>query len=280
MFHRQPLALERQWLPVIVQSALRFARQVVYSIPKTMADNISPNTKEAPPVPSRVLAIMAHPDDPEFFAGGTLAAWASRGAEVYVLILTDGSKGSDDPTMTPQALAAIRQQEQLAASAAEGVKDVFFLGYTDGELVATSQSVQRDVVRVIRRLRPDAILTLDPSIIFTDDGRITHSDHRAAGQIAVDVAKIAAGNRFYFPELLTEGLEPHQVREIYIASPTQANFDVDITDCLDKKIQALKAHRSQIKDMDRLEKRFRSASIRAADGSERWVERLRRFILV
>lgn len=246
-----------------------------------MAENTSPTQKEAPPIPRRVLAIMAHPDDPEFFAGGTLAAWASCGAEVYVLILTDGSKGSDDPAMTPDALVAIRQQEQRAASAAEGVKDVFFLGYVDGELVSTSPQIQRDVVRVIRQLRPDAVLTLDPSLVFTDDGRITHSDHRAAGQIAVDVAKIAAGNRFYFPELLAEGLEPHQVREVYIASPTaQPNYEVDITDCLEKKIAALKAHRSQIKDMDRLENRYRSASIRAADGTERWVEKLRRFVLV
>jgi LmbE family N-acetylglucosaminyl deacetylase len=246
-----------------------------------MAESIPSPSKEAPPVPRRVLAVMAHPDDPEFFAGGTLASWAARGAEVYVLILTDGSKGSDDPAMTPDALAAIRQQEQRAACAAEGVEDVFFLGYTDGALVPTSPQVQRDVVRVIRQLRPDAILTLDPSLVFTDDGRITHSDHRAAGQIAVDVAKIAAGNRFYFPELLAQGLEPHQVREIYITSPTsQPNFEVDITDCLDKKIAALGAHRSQIKDMDRLEKRFRSASIRAADGTERWVEKLRRFVLV
>jgi LmbE family N-acetylglucosaminyl deacetylase len=245
-----------------------------------MTDKNPPTPKEAPPVPRRVLAIVAHPDDPEFFAGGTLAAWAARGAEVYVLILTDGSKGSDNPEMTPAALAAIREQEQRAASAVEGVKDVLFLGYVDGELVPTSPQVQCDVVRVIRRLRPDAIITTDPSVIFTDDGRITHSDHRAAGQIAVDLAKIAAGNRFYFPELLAEGLEPHQVSEVYITSPTQPNFEVDITDCLDKKIAALKCHRSQIKDMDRLEKRFRSASIRAADGTERWVEKLRRFVLV
>ncbi len=245
-----------------------------------MTENNPPNQKQATPVPRRVLAIVAHPDDPEFFAGGTLAAWAGQGADVYVLILTDGSKGSDDPGMTPAALVAIRQHEQRAASAVEGVKDVFFLGYVDGELLPTSPQVQRDVVRVIRRLRPDAILTTDPSVIFTDDGRITHSDHRAAGQIAVDVAKIAAGNRFYFPELLVEGLEPHQVSEVYLTSPTQPNCEVDITDSIDKKIAALKCHRSQIKDMDRLEKRFRSASVRAADGTERWIEKLRRFVLV
>ena len=149
----------------------------------------------------RVLVVLAHPDDPEFFCGGTLAKWAREGKEIQYLLLTCGDKGSDNPEMTPETLCADRQIEQRAAAAVIGAKDVVFLDYHDGELMNTLD-VRREIVRAIRRFKPHTVVTCDPTTYFRANAYINHVDHRTAGAATLDAIFPAAGNRMYFSELL------------------------------------------------------------------------------
>lgn len=192
----------------------------------------------------RALVIAAHPDDPDFGAGGTAALWTQDGWEFYYLVCTNGSKGSDDPEMTPEMLVRLREPEQRDAAAILGVKDVFFLGYEDGELTYT-RDLLRDVVRYIRLLRPYAVFTHDPTVLYHNEGFINHTDHRCTGLVVTDAVYPTARDRLNFPEHEAEGLRPHKVKELYLWGSNQANFSVDITDVIDQKIQALLAHRSQ-----------------------------------
>ena len=195
----------------------------------------------------RVMVIMAHPDDPEFFTGGTIALWARGGAEVIYLILTNGNKGSQDPEMTPERLTKLRQDEQRTAASLLGVKTIIFLDEPDGELQATLQLRQR-VVKEIRRHRPDIVICPDPSTYYFGDTYVNHPDHRAAGQVALEAIFPAARNPMYHPELLGEGLLPYAVHEIYLTGTAQPNRWVDVTDVMDVKVQAIRSHASQLPD--------------------------------
>ncbi len=201
--------------------------------------------------PTRAMVIMAHPDDPEFFCGGTTALWASHGCQVTYLILTNGNKGSDDPTMTPAALKDIRQKEQRAAADVLGVERVIFFDEPDGELQSTLE-LRKKVVAEIRRYQPEVVVGPDPSRFFFADSYINHVDHRAAGLVTIDAVFPAARNRMYHPELLDDGLEPHTVKQVYLAGTEQPNLWVDIGPVLEKKIAALVCHASQIFDADEL----------------------------
>lgn len=209
----------------------------------------------------RVLVVLAHPDDPEFFCGATLAKWARQGKEIHYLLLTCGDKGSDDPAMTPDALCADRQVEQRAAAAVIGAHDVKFLDNPDGEL-ANTPAVRREIVRAIRRVKPHRVVTSDPMTYIRMNMNINHGDHRAAGAATLDALFPAAGNRMYFPELLEEGLEPYAPKEVWLSIPTEPNMWVNVTSTLDIKIAALREHRSQVKDPDVLEKRMRERYLR------------------
>jgi LmbE family N-acetylglucosaminyl deacetylase len=197
----------------------------------------------------RVMVIMAHPDDPEFFTGGTIALWVRNGAEIIYLILTNGNKGSDDPAMTPQRLAELRQDEQRTAASLLGVKTIIFFDEPDGELQATLQ-LRKRVVREIRRHRPGVIICPDPSAYYFESAYINHPDHRAAGRVAMEAIFPAARNAMYHPELLEEGLSPHPVHEIYLTGTTQPNRWVDITSMMDVKTRAIRSHASQLSDPD------------------------------
>jgi LmbE family N-acetylglucosaminyl deacetylase len=226
--------------------------------------------------PRRALAISAHPDDTEFGCAGTAALWAREGWEFYYLILTNGAKGSDDPNMTPQKLAPIRKEEQRAAAKVVGVKDVFFLDHEDGELTY-SRELLGEVVRQIRTLKPYAVFTSDPESIIVRDSFINHSDHRCAGLVAIDAVYPAARDRWNFHEQIEEGLEPHKVSELYVWSFDKANFNVDITDVIELKLQALSQHKSQFGDspefLDYVRTRWR-------DEHGRHVESFRRVVLM
>ncbi len=222
----------------------------------------------------RVLVVLAHPDDPEFFCGATLAKWARQGKEIRYLLLTCGDKGSDDPTMTPAALCADRQTEQRAAAAVIGAKDVLFQSHPDGEL-ANTLDVRREIVREVRRYKPQIVVTSDPTALFRGNISVNHPDHRAAGAATVDAIFPAAGNRMYFPELLAEGLEPHMPRELWLSVPAEPNMWVDVTDTVDVKLAALHKHASQIKDMDALDKRIRERLRRPEVDSESYMEAFR-----
>jgi LmbE family N-acetylglucosaminyl deacetylase len=194
-----------------------------------------------------VMAIFAHPDDPEFVAGGTLARWAAAGRQLIYVILTDGSKGSSDPTITTEALIQTRQREQRDAARALGCADVVFLPYEDAMLESTI-AVRRDVVREIRRFRPEIVVCFDPTVFWVGDAYIQHPDHRASGEAALAAIFPAARDRLTFPELLAEGLDPHNVDDIYLASPADPNCWIDIGDTIERKTAAMALHRSQVGD--------------------------------
>jgi LmbE family N-acetylglucosaminyl deacetylase len=223
----------------------------------------------------RALVVAAHPDDSEFGCGGTAALWSRQGWEFYYLVCTNGNKGSADPEMTPERLAPLRQEEQRAAARRLGVKDVFFLNYEDGELTYT-RKLLGEVVRHIRLIRPYAVFTSDPETIIVRDSFVNHSDHRCAGLVAIDAVYPAARDRWNFPEHLEEGLEPHNVKEIYIWSMDKGNFCVDITDIVDLKIQALLEHKSQFGDGAEF---LRFVKERWRDESGRYLERFRRVVM-
>jgi len=229
---------------------------------------------ERPRTLDRILVILAHPDDPEFFCGATIAKWAREGRHIRYCMLTCGDKGSDDPDMTHDRLCAIRHEEQTNAARVLGVADLVWLNYPDGELVPTLETRLR-VAREIRKFKPDVVVTCDPTRVITPFGTINHPDHRAAGQIALDAIMPGAGNRMYFTELLSEGLEPHQVKEVYIAGAAEPDTVIDVTDTFDVKLRALREHKSQIKDPDGLEQRMRARFSR--DGI--FVEMFKRLVL-
>ncbi len=202
-----------------------------------------------PDRPQRVLVVMAHPDDAEFICAGTVARWASEGSEIVYVLVTSGDKGSNDPTMTPEQLVAIREAEQLEAARILGVRHVEFLRYRDAEVVPDLR-LRRDIVRVIRRFKPDAVICQDPTSRYFGQQYIQHPDHIAVGEATLAAIFPSARDRLTFPELLEEGLEPHIVPHVYLTGSQNPDVFIDITASFDRKIAALRAHRSQLGDWD------------------------------
>jgi LmbE family N-acetylglucosaminyl deacetylase len=206
---------------------------------------------------ARALVVTAHPDDVDFGAGGTVASWTAAGIDVAYCICTSGDAGGFDDTPRHE-MGPLREAEQRAAAAAIGVADVRFLGHPDGRLTA-SIALRRDISREIRRFRPDRVLTQSPEIWWRRLGA-SHPDHRAAGEAAVAAVYPDARNPFAHPELLAEeGLEPWSVREIWLMAAPDERVDhvVDITDTVEQKLKALRAHVSQTAHMTDLEQRIR-----------------------
>jgi len=198
------------------------------------------------------MSIQAHPDDQEFTIAGTLAKWVQAGCEVISVIVTNGNAGSNDEKMSGRdkpALAHRREKEQRAANAILGVKETIFLGYPDGELEATL-ALRKDLTRLIRRCRPDVVLTGDPTQRFYDGEYVNHPDHRATADAACDAVFPSACTRLIFTDLLAEGLEPHKVKRLYLWGARKPNTWVDISETIHLKIAALKKHASQIGDWD------------------------------
>jgi len=227
----------------------------------------------------KILVIIAHPDDPEFFCGGTVAKWASEGCDVRYVIVTGGEKGSDNPDMTPAKLVALRRDEQRNAALVLGVHDVTFLSHVDGEL-RNALDAQRDIAREIRRAKPDVIVTTDPLTLHYGAVRVNHNDHRMVGMAVCDAVFPAAGNRMYFPELLADGFEPHAPKEIYFAGAAYPNTLVDITPFIDKKIAAIREHVTQVKEPAKVDGRMLQGALRLrADGTAFFAETFRRVLL-
>ena len=203
---------------------------------------------------TRVLVVVAHPDDAEFGCGGTVAKWVKEGREVVYVILTNGDKGSAERSMTSERLARVRAEEQLSAARTLGVERVEFLGYPDGELEDTHE-VRRAVTAQIRRYRPDLVVTQNPH--RTANLYASHRDHRVAGGVVLDCAYPLARDHLSFPELVAQGLEPHKVREVYLMWGEQADVVVDISDTLELKLKALACHTSQMNDFALVEARVR-----------------------
>lgn len=194
-----------------------------------------------------VLGVGAHPDDLDFGASGTFAKWAKEGAECYYLICTDGRKGSDNPKMTEEKLVKLRREEQEEVAKVLGLKDVFFLNHPDTELVADLK-LKKEIVRIIRKVKPDIVVTLDPNFIYSKArGNINHTDHRAAGLAALDAVFPLARDRLTFKEFEKEGLKPHKVSTVYLTSFEEPTEIVDISSTIDFKLKALAAHKTQVK---------------------------------
>ncbi|MEI9913828.1 MAG: PIG-L deacetylase family protein [Candidatus Saccharibacteria bacterium] len=210
--------------------------------------------------PKIVLGVGAHPDDLDFSASGTLAAFAASGAEVYYLILTDGSKGTADKKVSSKKLTETREKEQQAAVKAIGGKKAIFLDYPDGYLEIT-MDLKRDIVKVIRTIRPDVVMTMDPSVLYSAGrGFINHPDHRAAGQATLDAVYPLARDHLSFPELEKQGYKPHKTKTVLLSNFEEHNYYSDITKTFDKKLAALQAHSSQVSDISEVENWLRSSA--------------------
>ncbi|HSL30178.1 MAG TPA: PIG-L deacetylase family protein [Anaerolineales bacterium] len=219
--------------------------------------------------PKRAMSIYAHPDDQEFSIGGTLAKWARAGAEIISVLITSGDSGSNDPAKDgsyKRELAELREKEQLAANAVLGVKETIFMRYPDGELEHTIP-LRKELTRLIRQFKPDAVLAGNPEGWFYGDEYVNHPDHRAAAQAACAAVFPSAGSRLMFADLLTEGYEPHNVRRLYIHGTDKVNTWVDITETLDVKIKALQQHVSQV-DPNEVDKWMREWAEEEAKGQE------------
>jgi LmbE family N-acetylglucosaminyl deacetylase len=200
---------------------------------------------EPPEIPERALAVYAHPDDPEISAGGTLAHWADAGSQVHLLITTKGEKGTNDPDADLDALGALRREETAAAAAVLGIAGVSYLDYPDGDL-ADTEELRGQIVRHVRALRPEVVLCPDPTAVFFGGSYYNHRDHRITGWATLDAIAPAAGNPHYFPEHLRDGLAVHQVRAVYLTGTQEPDTWVDIGATLERKLDALFCHVSQL----------------------------------
>lgn len=211
-----------------------------------------------------VLVVMAHPDDAEFGCGGTIAKWAAAGKEINYVLCTSGDKGSSDPNVSPFQLAQTRRKEQVNAAHALGAREVTFLAYEDGILTNTLQ-LRRDIVREIRRYRPDAVICQDPTARFGGNRYLNHPDHRAAGDACLDAVYPSARDPHVFPELLLEGFQPHKVREVFMSTMQNPDVWIDISECFERKLEGLRQHTSQVGDrFDDVIERIRERSRQTA----------------
>jgi len=198
----------------------------------------------------RALVVVAHPDDPDFAAAGTVASWVDQGIKVSYCMVTDGDAGGHDPSVPRDQIPAQRRAEQTAAAKEVGVEDLFWLGYPDGR-VMVSLDLRRDIARVIRQVRPQRVMSPSPERTYT---RVfaSHPDHLAVGEATLCAVYPDARNPFAFPELAAEGLDAHMVDEVWLMAPPDADTFVDVTDAFDRKVAALRRHVSQTGGMDDL----------------------------
>lgn len=206
-----------------------------------------------------VLVIMAHPDDPEFSSGATIAGLVQGGKRVVYVICTAGDKGTADREMTPARLVGIRMAEQRAAAQTLGVADVVFLGYPDQGLEATAE-LRKELVRLIRSYRPDLVITHSPYQRYI----WWHRDHRQCGEVVMDAVFPYARDHMAYPDLLANGYEPHKVNEVWLAGADDANYKSDISATFGLKLEAIKCHKSQVEvdfveRMDRVKARASAA---------------------
>lgn len=207
--------------------------------------------------PLTAMVIVAHPDDAEFLCGGTVAKWCGQGWTVYYVLATSGDKGTHDTDLSSQELAALREQEQRDACRVLGVREVIFLGYPDG-FVQADDELRGQVVRLLRRYRPDVVLTWDGF-----RAGFNHNDHRAVGIAVRDAVYPAVRDHLYYPQDKEDGLEAHQVNELLLAGSDAPDYHVDISAYLEQKLEAVLCHRSQIGERSPEELR------------RTWMERLR-----
>lgn len=213
--------------------------------------------------PERALVIVAHPDDADFGVAGTIARWVREGTVARLVCCTSGDAGADDARIDPLELAHRREEEQRAAARVVGYESVDFLHRPDGAL-DNDLALREQLVRIIRQFMPDAVLSMDPTVIIHERGFVQHIDHRMAGLAAVDAVYPAARNAMAFPSLvIDEGLEPHTVNNLYLFFTDRPNAWVDVSDTIDTKIAALREHVSQLRKPEEIEGMLRGWSAEA-----------------
>jgi len=227
-----------------------------------------------------ILVILAHPDDPEFFCGATIAKWIKEGNTVSYCLITKGDKGVNEDFKGGKDIREMRMEEQKLAAAKLGVININFLDIEDGYIVPDLK-LRRKITAEIRRSKPDIIITCDPTNFFIRDTYINHPDHRAAGQATIDAVFPAAQNPYFFPELIDEdGLCPHHVEEVWLSLPKEPNITFDITKEWAMKISALLEHKSQIGDQDAFIQRMKGRHTEDSSlDSPRYEESFRQIIL-
>lgn len=211
-----------------------------------------------------ILVICAHPDDAEFGIAGTVARWSKEGKTAAYIVCTSGERGTSDRTLSPEKLGPVREKEQKDAARILGVREVEFLRFPDQGLEDTS-SFRKEIVRIIRRYRPQTVATLDPYRRY-----VWHRDHRVVGQVTIDAVYPYARDYLAYPDLLDEGLEPHKVRELFFWGTENVNYRSDITDYFKQKLDALRCHRSQIREhgMRNLKKWLLDHNRKMAEGED------------
>lgn len=193
--------------------------------------------------PQRALAIYAHPDDPEVACGGTLARWAGEGAEVRLVVVNAGDKGSFDAATDPRVLTGKRAGEVAAAAEVLGLAGVSLLGVPDGE-AANDLALRRRLVGLVREHRPDVVIAPDPTAVFFGNSYVNHRDHREVGWAVLDTVAPAAASPLYFPG---QG-PPHQVRAVLLSGTLEPDAWIDVSTALDRKVAAVVCHGSRVGD--------------------------------
>jgi LmbE family N-acetylglucosaminyl deacetylase len=202
------------------------------------------------------MVIAAHPDDADFGPAATAARWIDEGSVAWLVCCTSGDQGGEDPDIDPLELAALREREQKSAADIVGYAGVTFLHQPDGAL-ANDLVLREMLVREIRTFKPDAVLATDPEALFHGGRGVNHTDHRAAGMAAVDAAYPAARNPMAFPWLARGGLAGHRVRRLYLFWSNEPTVRIDVSATFDRKLAALRAHESQLKEPEKLEEWMR-----------------------
>lgn len=210
--------------------------------------------------PKIILAVGAHPDDIDIGCSGTVAKAIKEGGQVFYLVLTDGSKGSEDSKISNKELTKLRRAEQQKAADILGVRQVFFLDFVDGELENTHE-LKKQIVKIIRQIKPTTIICFDPTMIYdTERSFINHPDHRIAGQATLDAVFPFARNTRTYMELLEEGLGSHVVDEVLMTNFSKSNYFVDISSVIDLKIKTIGCHISQFANIKKFQGRIREMS--------------------
>lgn len=198
--------------------------------------------------------VVAHPDDLEFSSGGTVARFAKEGKRVILIQVTSGNLGTTDRTFTPESLSSTREDEERESAKRLGVAEIVFLREPDGAVVP-DLTLREKITRMIRTYRPDVIVTHDPFRPYA-----LHPDHRATGMAAHDAVYPTARDPLYYPDHLAAGLEPHKTAEIWYFGSDSPDMHIDITDTFDDKINALRAHKTQVGEATELADRMRGFS--------------------
>ncbi len=194
-------------------------------------------------IPKRALAIYAHPDDPDISCGGTLARWAAGGCEIHVLLCAAGDKGSLDASDDPTEVAARRIDEARRATELLGAAGLHHIDRPDGE-VENDLDTRRELVRYVRRIRPDVVICPDPSAVFFGTHHYNHRDHRKVGWAALDAVSPAAASPLYFPDTGPA----HAVSTVLMSGSLEPNVWVDVTATIEVKVRAVGCHESQLVD--------------------------------